>query len=100
MADRNPYLMFALGDFNAKLNSRYTNDSTDNEGSKIDILTSSFDFHQLINESNHILNNSSSCIPISLSQPNVLTELGVNSSLHANCHYQITYVKSRRLELP
>ena len=71
MADKNPNLMFVLGDFNAKLNSWYTNDSKDIEESKIDILTSSFDFHQIINESNHILNNSSSCISISSSQPNL-----------------------------
>ena len=31
MADKNPYLMVALGDFNAKLNSWYSNDSTDIE---------------------------------------------------------------------
>ena len=62
MADKNPYLMVALGDFNAKSNSWYRNDSTDIEGSKIDILTSTFGFHQIINEATHILNNSSSCI--------------------------------------
>ena len=33
MADKNPYLMVAFGDFNAKLNSWYSNDSTDIEGS-------------------------------------------------------------------
>ena len=64
MADKNPYLMVVLGDFNAKLNSWYTNDSTDIEGSKIDILTSIFVFHQIINEATHILNDSSSCIDL------------------------------------
>ena len=94
MADKNPYLMVALGDFNAKSNSWYRNDSTDTEGSKIDILTSTFGFHQIINEATHILNNSSSCIDlIFTSQPNLVTESGVHSSLHANCHHQITYAK-------
>ena len=94
MADKNPYLMVVLGDFNAKLNSWHRNDSTDIEGSKIDILTSTFGFHQIINEATHILNNSSSCIDlIFTSQPNLVTESGVHSSLHANCHHQITYVK-------
>ena len=64
MADKNPYLMVVLGNFNAKSNSWYTNDSTDVEGPKIYILTSSFGFHQIINESTHILNNSSSCIDL------------------------------------
>ena len=87
-------LMVALGDFNAESNSWYRNDSTDTEGSKIDILTSTFGFHQIINEATHILNNSSSCIDlIFTSQPNLVTESGVHSSLHENCHYQITYVK-------
>ena len=94
MADKNPYLMVVLGDFNAKSNSWYTNDSTDIEESKSNILTSPFGFHQIINEATHILNNSSSCIDlIFTSQPNLVTESGVHSSLHANCHHQITYVK-------
>ena len=94
MADKNPYLMVALGDFNAKSNSWYRNDSTDTEGLKIDILTSTFGFHQIINEATHIFTNSSSCIDlIFTSQPNLVTESGVHSSLHENCHHQITYVK-------
>ena len=85
--------MVFLDDFNAKLNSWYTNDSTDIEGSKIDILTSSFGFHKIMNEATHILNNSSSCIDlISTSQLNLVTESGVHSSLRANCCHQITYV--------
>ena len=91
MADKNPYWMVALGDFNAKSNSWYRNNSTDTDGSKIDILTSTFGFHQSIHEATHILNKYSSCIDlIFTSQPNLVTESGVNSSLHANCHHQIT----------
>ena len=36
MVDKNPYLMVVIGDFNAKLNSWYTNDSKHIEGLKID----------------------------------------------------------------
>ena len=94
MADKNPYIMVVLGDFNAKLNSWYANDNINIEGSKIDILTASFSFNQIINEPIHILNNSSSCIDlIFTSQPNLVIESGVHSSLHANFHHQITYVK-------
>ena len=94
MADKNPYLVVALGAFNAKLNSWYRNDSTDTEGSKIDILTSTFGFHQIIKEKTHILNNSSSSIDLKFtSQANLVTESGVHSSLHENCNHQITYVK-------
>ena len=42
--------MVVLGNVNAKLNFWYTKDSTDIEGSKIEILTSSFGFRQIINE--------------------------------------------------
>ena len=28
-----------------------------------------------------------------MSQPNLVTESGVHSSLYANCHHEITYVK-------
>ena len=86
--------MVVLGDFNAKSNPWYSNDSTDIEGSKIDILTLTFGFHQIINEATHIFNNSSSCNDlIFTSQLNLVTESGVHSFLHANCHHQITYVK-------
>ena len=86
--------MVALGDFNAKPKSWYTNDCTDFEGSKINILTSSFGFHQIINKPTHILNNSSSCIDlIFTTQPNLVMESCVHSSLHANCHHQLPYMK-------
>ena len=83
--------MVVLSDFNAKLNSWYTNGSRDIEGSKNDILTSSFGLHQIINEATHVLNNSSSCIDLTFtSQWNLVTESGVHSSLHVNCHHQVT----------
>ena len=83
-----------LGDFNVKLNSCYANDNTNIEGLKIDILTASFGFNQIINEPCHILNNSSSCIDlIFTSKLNLVIESGVHSSFHANCHHQITQVK-------
>ena len=50
MAEKNPYMMVILVDFNAKLNSWYANNNTNIEGSKIDILTASFGFNQIINE--------------------------------------------------
>ena len=86
--------MVVLGDSNAKLNSWRTNVSTDIEVSKTDISTSTFGSHQIINEANHISNNSSSCIGlIFTSQPNLVTESGVHYSLHTNCYHQITYAK-------
>ena len=92
MTDKNSYLMVVLGDLIAKLNSWYSNDSTNIAGLKTDILTSTFDFYQIIKEATHILNNTSSCIElIFLSQPNLVTESCVHSSLRANFHHQIRY---------
>ena len=81
VAGKNPYMVVVLG-------------NTNTEESKIDILTVSFGFNQIINEPTLILSNSSSCIDlIFTSQPNLVIESGVHSSLHANFHHQITYVK-------
>ena len=87
-------MMVAFSDFKAKLKSWYINDNTNFEGSKIDYLTSSFGFHQIINKPTHILNNSSSCIDlIFTTQPNLVMESGAYSSPHANCHHQLPYLK-------
>ena len=64
MTDKIPYTMAILGDFNEKLNSWYANNNANIKGSKIDILTASFGFNEIINEPTHILNNSSSCIDL------------------------------------
>ena len=94
MADKSPYMMLALGDFNAKSKFWYANDNANIEGLKIGILTASFDFNQMINEATHTSNNSSSCIDLILtSHANLVVELCIHSSLHGNCHHQITYVK-------
>ena len=87
-------MMVVLGDFNGKSKFWYTNDSTNSEDSKIDFLTSSFGFHQIINKPIHILKSSSSYIDlIFTTQPNLVMGSSVHCSLHANCHHQLPYVK-------
>ena len=50
--------------------------------------------HQIINEPTHISNTSSSCIDlIFTSQPNLVTDSSVHSSLHPNCHHQVVFAK-------
>lgn len=94
MADKNPYMMVFVGDFNAKYNLWYADDNKSIEESKIDILTNIFDFNQTINEPTHNLNNSSSYIDlIFTSQPIPVVESGVHSSFHAICQHQIANVK-------
>ena len=60
----------------------------------IDAVTSNYGLHQLIQEPTHILNSSSSCIDIIFtSQPSLMMESGVHSSLHPNCHHQEVFAK-------
>ena len=94
MAEKNPFMMVVLGNFNTKSKSWYANDSTNFEGSNIDFSTSSFCFHQIINKPTDILNNSSSCIDLIITtQSNLVMESVVHSSLHANYHHQLPYAK-------
>ena len=90
----NPFLTVFLGDFNIKSNLWFKGDKTSYEGSKIDALTSQLGLQQLINELTHLVADSSSCIDLNFtSQPNLVMETGVHSSLHPNCHHQIIYAK-------
>ena len=90
----NTFLTVVLGDFNAKSNLGFKGDKTRYEGSKIDGITSIFGLQQIINEPTHVTGDSSSCIDlIFTSQPNLVMESRVHSSLNPNCHHQITYPK-------
>ena len=64
LAQKNPFLMVALGDFNAKSSNWYNKDITSDEGRKIEAVTSQNGLHQEINERTHILNNSTTCIDL------------------------------------
>ena len=87
-ADKNPYLIVILGDFNAKSTNWCKHDKTAYEDSKIEAITSQLGLKQFIQEPTHILSNSSSCIDLVFtSQPNLVMESGVRSSLHENCHH-------------
>ena len=84
----NPFLTFVLGGFNIKSNLWFKGDKTSSEGSKIDAITFQFGLQQLINEPTHFVADSFSCIDlIFTSQPNLVMESGVHSSLHPNCHH-------------
>ena len=90
----NPFLTVVLSDINVKSNLWCKGDKTSYEGSKIEGITFQFGLKQLINEPTYHTSNSSSCIDlIFASQPNLVMESGVHSSLHENCHHQIIYAK-------
>ena len=57
-------------------------------------VTSQLGLHEIANEPTHILPNSSSCIDlIFTSQPNMVIEPGIHSSLHSSCDHQIVFAK-------
>ena len=83
-----------LGDFNARSNNWCKADITSLQGSKIDTIANSYGFNQLIQEPTDILNLPSSCINlIFTSQPNLVMESGIHSSLHSIFHHQIVFAK-------
>ena len=83
-----------IGGLNAKSNNSYCHDKSSHESSAIENVTAQFGFQQIIKEPTHVSNTSSSCIDlIFTSQPNLITDSGVHSSLHPNCHHQIVFAK-------
>ena len=57
-------------------------------------MTSQYGLTQIINEPTHILEDESSCINlIFTSQPNMVLDSRVNSSLHPSSHHQIVFAK-------
>ena len=64
IANKSPYLMVVLGDFNAKSSNQYKHNKATYEGSKIDSITSQFGLQQFIKEPTHTLTESSSCIKL------------------------------------
>ena len=84
----------APGDFNVKSKNWCKPDITSFKGSMIVNIEISYGLNKAIQESTHILNWSSSCIDlIFISQPNLVMESQIHSSVHSNCHHQIAFEK-------
>ena len=94
--------MILLGDFNAKSKSWSINDTTTEEGTILENVTSLFGLNQLISDPTHILQHSSSCIDlIFVNQPSLVIDSGIHPSLHQNCHHQIIFCKlNLKIEYP
>ena len=91
---RNPFLVVEIGDFNAKSSNWFCHDKTNFEADAIENLTSQFGLHLGMKELTPILDTYSSCIDlIFTSQPNLIFESEVDSSLHSNCHHQTVFAK-------
>ena len=94
LCQNNPFLIALIRDLNAKSKNWYCHGKSSHEGNTIENVTAQFGLQQIIKKPTHILNTSSSCINlIFTSQPNLITDSGVHSSLHPNCHHQIVFAK-------
>ena len=83
MLSRNTYLIVPLDDFNAKTNGWYHLGKTTHEGTRIGVITSQFGLEGLIHEPTHIIGERSPCIDLTFAcQPNLVVELGLQSTLH------------------
>ena len=92
--NKNPYLTAVVGDFNDKSHIWYKGDKTTASGSKFEIMTFHYGLTQIINKPTHILEDSASCIDLVFtSQPNMVIDSGVHSSLHPNSHHQFLFAK-------
>ena len=60
-----PHFSIILGDFNARSNNWWQGDTQTSKGLRIDYLTTSYGFQQLISDPKHILKNSSSLLTLS-----------------------------------
>ena len=87
IANKSPFLIVVLSDFNARIQGWYQNDITTFDRGKIDMTFSQFSLSQIIKEPTHILSKSASCIDIIFtSKPNLVMHSGIHPSLHPNCH--------------
>ena len=87
---RKHFLTMVLGNCNAKNKLWLDQDNTSYEGSILNNLMVQYGLTQFIHEPTRILESSVSCIDLVFtSQENLVTNSGVHSSLHPNCHDQI-----------
>ena len=94
LALNNPFMLVVIADLNAQSKNWYPLDRTTYEGDIIETITSHFCLHRLIHDPTHIFGESSSYIDlIFTSQPNMVVNSGVHSSLHVNYHHQIVFAK-------
>ena len=94
---RNPCFVLITSDL-----TEWPNDQTTTDSNKIDSITTSYGFSQVISDPSHILLNSSSCIDlIFTNHSNLIVENGIHPSLHWNCHHQIVFAKlNLKIERP
>ena len=78
-----------------KSRTLYINDKTTTEDTKIWLAASKYELHQFFNKSIHVLKNLLFCTdPIFTSQPNLVMDSSVHSSLHPKYYHQIKLTRN------
>ena len=79
-----------------KSRTLYINEKTTTEDAKMEFATSKYQFHQIINESIHVIENPLFCTDLIFTlQPNLVVDSSVHPSLHPNYYHQIHSVTSK-----
>ena len=90
----NPFMTILTGDYNAKHNSWYTGDTTDNFGSAIHDIFAKHALTQTVDQPTNITSRTQHCIDlVATDQPNMIIKNEIVPSLHTNCSHQINLVK-------
>ena len=90
----NPYFVILLGDFNAKSKSLSVNNTTTEEDTILENLTSLHKMKQLTSAPTYTLQHSSSCIEfIIVNHLNLLIDSGNHPLLHQNGYHQVIFCK-------
>ena len=86
---KNPFLLVAIGAFNAKPKFWYCNENTNSQEEALEnVWIAQFGLHQVIKEPVFYTIDL-----IFASQANLTIESGFHQSLHPNCHRQLIYTK-------
>ena len=94
LCQNNSFLIVLIGGLNLKSKDWHSHNKSSHKENEIENVTAQFGLQQIIKEPTRISNTSSSCIDlIFMSQPNLITDSGVHSSLHPNYHHQLVFAK-------
>ena len=94
IASKNCFSSLVLVDLNAKNKVWFDQDELTTEENVINDLMAQHGLAQIIDEPTHLHDCSYSCVDLVFTSPdNLVTNSGVHSSLHSNCHHQIIFSK-------
>ena len=87
-----PACSILISDFNAKCSKWCSSDKNNIAGLKIDNITTTAGYSQLINKPTHFMNGTSSCLDLIFSSNvSFIRNYEIKQSIYEKCHHNITY---------